>query len=941
MNKKIINVPHGTKHLSEWKGMFEEIPMDRHLILNKRICGCGATEAFLRTDKKVILASPRKHLLFNKYSQHLKDNFHLFRYTGDNDKYLEGLCEGCDLASFLSTMKSYVNLGGTKILTTYDSLAKIHGVLPNPDEWIVVVDEFQVQFYDCHYKAETELQFCEALKGFKSVIYLSATPFLEKYLDMIEPYKNLTMYELSWGEDMTETPNVELVKTKKSVLDLCSDIIGKYRNGNGRTINIDGTPFVSCEAVFYINNVSEILKVVKKNDLDPSEVTIICSSTSENKKKIAELNRTINKKFCISEVPGKNDRLKMFTFCTSTVYVGADFYSTNAYSYIFSNPKLGCMTLDVSVDLQQIIGRQRLEENPFRNSATLYFNTKMVVETEEDLDTQINEKKCKTQRKIENYDSAPHKSEALESLEKDIKGGGHKSHYCCVITDSQNNTLVVNNQFLEVADRRAWEVSNKIYNGDFSMYQALKEGANVNRVLDSDDSDLQKLFALWTENGSFERKAKLYCDMMEHIPDIIGKCNFIERKYIDYYNALGKTGMEELNWRECEMKKALLPETFKILPKNEIHKRLSNVLLEGKEYSKSWVKEQIKKIYANLGIEGNPSASDIFQYMTVKESSFREVGKKVASFKIISHLRKNVSLFSSITETHYPETYDIDSLLDVIKGGKYFQLEQKVENVRNSDDPNGEKKKLPACCWNGVFSERAYSKLTYYSSFTVLDFDHVEGEQLMELKEKVKGFEFVYAGFISPSGKGYKAVVLHDNFEPKYHTDMYKQLLSIIGTDSSDESTKDLARANYLSYDPDLWINPNSKPFHYEPSKSKEEEEQHKTETVIKDDQGNDALILDDSPTTRFLNMLSKTVVSDESVIRMLRKVWTGESLKNGRNNTALAYAGVLCKAGVEKDLAKNFIEELIPNFEITEIVDYAYKKNVFCCERRKYNKRK
>ncbi|MCB7279344.1 hypothetical protein LI308_28590, partial [Bacteroides thetaiotaomicron] len=80
----------------------------------------------------------------------------------------------------------------------------------------------------------------------------------------------------------------------------------------------------------------------------------------------------------------------------STVYIGADFYSTNAYSYIFANPLVKSMTVDVSVDLQQIIGRQRLDTNPFRNTATLYFNTRKSKVTEEELENSIKEKKDKT-----------------------------------------------------------------------------------------------------------------------------------------------------------------------------------------------------------------------------------------------------------------------------------------------------------------------------------------------------------------------------------------------------------------------------------------------------------------------------------------------------------------------------------------------------------------
>lgn len=938
MKKEIINVPEGIKHLSDWDGFFCSIPTDQHFILNKKICGCGATEAFLRTDKKVILASPRKHLLYNKFTQHLNDNYHLFRFTGDKNKYFDGKDGQNELTSYSTNLQDYVRDGGTKILTTYDSLGKVYSLLPNPNEWMVVVDEFQVQFYDSHYKATTELEFNEILKSFNTVIYLSATPFLEKYLEMEDSYKGLTIYELQWSSDMIEVPNVELVKTGKSVLDLSSDIIEKYKSGNGRTILINGEPFTSSEAVFYINNVGDITRIIRKNNLDPSETTIICSSTSENKKKIQELSRQCGKRYEISEVPGKDETLKMFTFCTSTVYVGADFYSRNAYSYIFSNPKIGCMTLDVSVDLQQIIGRQRLEENPFRNSATLFYSTKISMETEDDLENAIREKNEKTQRKIDNYNSAPHKSEELEALEKDIKSGGHNAHYCCIIKDANGNTEVVNNKFLEIAERRSWEVSHKIYNGDFSMYQTIKEGANVERVLDSEDSNLQKIFSEWAKDGNFKRKAKLYCLMMENIPEILEKCSFIEKKFHDYYNALGEEGLAYFEWQESKIKAALLPETMGTLPQNEIHKRLSSILEEGKEYSKSWVKEQLQKIYKDLSIEGTPSASDIQNHMTIRESSYRIDKKKIASFKIVSHLRKNVSLFRNIYSVKDPETYDIDKVLDIIKNDSYFLVKSKVDAIRTNLGMKDElKKKLPVLCCNGIFSERNSNRLQQYSSFTVLDFDHIEASKMNEFGEWIKTFPCVYASFVSPSGLGYKVVVVHDNFDPNRHEDLYCQLLDMFQCSETDDSTKDIARGNYLSYDSSLWINPSPIPFHYEPKTEKAKVE-HKTETIVKDENGNDTIVYDEDPVNHFLNMLSHQVVSDESVIRMLRKVWTGDSLKRGRNNTALSYAGVLCKAGVEKNLAKELIEELIPNFDITEIVDYAYEKNIFGCERRFYN---
>lgn len=85
-------------------------------------------------------------------------------------------------------------------------------------------------------------------------------------------------------------------------------------------------------------------------------------------------------------------------------------------------------------------------------------------------------------------------------------------------------------------------------------------------------------------------------------------------------------------------------------------------------------------------------------------------------------------------------------------------------------------------------------------------------------------------------------------------------------------------------------------------------------------------------------------ILTDESIINMLRKKWTQQSLGRGRNNTAFTYAGILCKAGVEHSKALNFIRELIPDLpqhEIARAVKYAYEHNIFGSYRRSYLKRK
>lgn len=949
MKKITLNVPDGIKYLSEWKELWNLLPMNQHYILNKRICGCGATEAYIGSDRKVILASPRKQLLYNKYSQHLSDNLHLYRYQGNREKYFESKSYSeKDVFAFNDELGKYIKSGGKKILTTYDSLRKIKEVLvadeENLDEWTVVVDEFQAMFYDCQFKPTTEYEFGQILGAFSTVVYLSATPFLESYLDMTRQFKDMTFYELLWPESMMQIPKVEVIKSKKSVFKLCSELTGKYREGKGNSTVVDGKEFVAKEAVFYINDVSVIKNIIKKNGLKADEVNIICSSKSENIKKLNELSREVGEKFMIGDIPGKGEPHKMFTFCTSTVYIGADFYSTNAYSYIFANPLVKSMTVDVSVDLQQIIGRQRLDTNPFRNTATLYFNTRKSKVTEEELENSIKEKKDKTKKQIDNFNAVPNKDEQLQMMENTIRQQGHKEHYCCIIKDADNNVRIVENEILEISERRAWEVTNRIYNNDFSMYRALRVGAVVTKSSGSDDPEVQRIFKEWNLDNQFPRKARLYCDLYDNFPELLEDCTFIEGKYKKYHDALGKEGFEALCWREDYIRQAIEPTPFDKLPKDQIAVKLIDALKTDKTYTKSEVKDLLQGIYKELNIAGKPSASDISEYLTCEDRTVRMKGKLIATFKVTSHFRTKISLFNRITDINHPEEYDIDKVLDIIKTSSYYHVAGKVDAVRKAktkEEKEKAKMKLPAVTWNGTFKTKNRSDLIHYSSFTALDFDHIQPEKMDEFGKWLQGFSCVYAYYVTPSGKGYKAIILHDNYEPLYHYDLYNQLLKLFDCPEKDTSTVDLARGNFLSYDPNLWKNPNPEPFHFVSSTPEPVIPDIVTETIIRDETGTEIMTEDDSYVANFLNTLSRQVVSDDSIIRILGKIWTGKSIANGRNNTTMSYAGVLCKAGVEKNRAKSFIEELIPNYDITEIIEYAYSHNTFGCERRKYKSRK
>ena len=53
MRKIELTVPEYVKYLSDWKELWDLLPQNEHIILDKQICGCGATEMFINSGKKV------------------------------------------------------------------------------------------------------------------------------------------------------------------------------------------------------------------------------------------------------------------------------------------------------------------------------------------------------------------------------------------------------------------------------------------------------------------------------------------------------------------------------------------------------------------------------------------------------------------------------------------------------------------------------------------------------------------------------------------------------------------------------------------------------------------------------------------------------------------------------------------------------------------------
>ena len=168
--------------------------------------------------------------------------------------------------------------------------------------------------------------------------------------------------------------------------------------------------------------------------------------------------------------------------------------------------------------------------------------------------------------------------------------------------------------------------------------------------------------------------------------------------------------------------------------------------------------------------------------------------------------------FKSLRNTKPESTVSVLSILEEIRTDKY---KSQIEEIRNFENPskNPLKDKLPVFTPTGVFNHRSMAGLENYNGLMCLDIDHVANPE--DLKERCKNLNWVYAAFVTPSGNGLKVMVkTHATKETYKETEiLVADAFNHATGCSRDNHCKDIARIQFVSYDPNSYINEHSITF--------------------------------------------------------------------------------------------------------------------------------
>lgn len=176
------------------------------------------------------------------------------------------------------------------------------------------------------------------------------------------------------------------------------------------------------------------------------------------------------------------------------------------------------------------------------------------------------------------------------------------------------------------------------------------------------------------------------------------------------------------------------------------------------------------------------------------------------------HHAPSFSLFRAPIRNVHP--FKTTNLVEVYQAIRSESYRKRTERLREISVPS-EARQFKSMCFDyvtfsGEFSSRCDKNLTRHSGLMTLDFDHVDN--VSRLRESLLHDIFLETEmlFVSPSGEGLKWIVAIDLAETS-HQEFFNAVAIYImhyyGIEI-DKSGRDISRACYLPYDPEVFIHP-------------------------------------------------------------------------------------------------------------------------------------
>lgn len=163
-----------------------------------------------------------------------------------------------------------------------------------------------------------------------------------------------------------------------------------------------------------------------------------------------------------------------------------------------------------------------------------------------------------------------------------------------------------------------------------------------------------------------------------------------------------------------------------------------------------------------------------------------------------------ISVYETAFSKQSKEELPLDIFLENIRNGKWQDYVLPIRAIKNKEEKEKAKKKVPAVTISGRFEERLDDKIIAHSGYIAVDLDNLEDPE--KVKEIISSDSYVAAAFKSISGLGLCVLF---KINPLKHREAYKGISEYLYNKYKlivDPTGLNPSRLRFVSFDPYIYI---------------------------------------------------------------------------------------------------------------------------------------
>jgi hypothetical protein len=282
------------------------------------------------------------------------------------------------------------------------------------------------------------------------------------------------------------------------------------------------------------------------------------------------------------------------------------------------------------MDLEQILGRQRLKTNPWKNNAKMFVKTtsKKHKTTQEEFNKRLEEKKDNSMKLLSSYGKSDSGEQHVlaETYQIVAKVQHYKNNYVAVNVHAGKDLVPVFNNLMMVSEMRTFEVQQVDYADRFTVFNAVGE-----RQVEGINVEIQKNALKFNGMKSSMDKLKMIVKLSEDLGenDMNDFLSLITpERFKDYYTEMGPDRIKASGYREDKLKAEWTKSHQEELGvSDELILDIVEYFKLGQRYTNPDIKAKLKELYQKHGYEKTAKASDLEEYFWLKKVYMPSINK--------------------------------------------------------------------------------------------------------------------------------------------------------------------------------------------------------------------------------------------------------------------------------------------------------------------------